>query len=103
MLGRLGRKNLNTALKVQTMKARDWPRFLRPTLGMEFISGSSLTGMHVELKGMHVKLRKLLKRRDTTQPRAKSPGFGGDKYVSPVRAKQDWQSYEDSECDIFLA
>jgi hypothetical protein len=77
MLSRLGAKNLNTALK----------------------------GMRVKLKDMCVKLRKLLKRRrrDTEQPRAKSPGFGGDKYVSPVRAKQDWKSYEDSECDIFLA
>ena len=48
MLGRLGRKNLNTALKVQTMKARDWPRFLRPTLGIEVISGSMLKDVHVK-------------------------------------------------------
>jgi hypothetical protein len=66
MLSRLGTKNLNAALKVQTMKARDWPRFLRPTLSIEVISGSTL-------KGMRVKLRKLLKRRrrDTEQPRVK--------------------------------
>ena len=76
---------------------------MRITQGIEVISGSTMKDMRVKLKGMRVKLRKLLKRRDTEQPRAKSPGFGGDKYVSPVRAKQDWQSYEDSECDIFVA
>ena len=47
MLSRLGTKNLNTALKVQNIKAEGRPCFLRPTPGIEVISGSTLKGKRV--------------------------------------------------------
>jgi hypothetical protein len=66
MLSKLDTENLNTALKGQNIKVQSRPQNAPPTLGIEVLSGSTL-------KGMRIKLRKLLKRRrrNTEQPRAK--------------------------------